>query len=80
MVRTTSAKIKNPLQFRVFLSRDKSKPRIRYLVLRTDEGEFHVFQEVEAKAAAKACGARAGSEDTRVLWNDVWNRKMRKTK
>jgi hypothetical protein len=46
------------------------------LVFRTSSGEFHVFKEVEAKEAAKECGAdltRLGFENnTRELWDYLW--------
>jgi hypothetical protein len=42
------------------------------LVLLTKRGAFHVFQEVEAKEAARDCGAK-GSGNTRQLWQDIWD-------
>ncbi len=42
-----------------------------YLVFRTATGSFHVFMEVEAKEAARQCGATTG-KNTRGMWSDVW--------
>ena len=41
------------LGFKVFEGTDGN----RYLVFRSLDGSFHVFTEVEAKEAAKQCGA-----------------------
>lgn len=41
-----------------------------YLVLKTLDGGFHVFAEVEAKEAANDCGAARGS--TRQEWGQLW--------
>jgi hypothetical protein len=44
-----------------------------YVVFRTASGSFHVFEEVEAKQAARNCGAPAqGNINTRRVWNDLW--------
>ena len=45
-----------------------------YLVFRTAKGAFHVFQEVEAKGAAKDCKAKIEGT-TRQLWQDRWDKK-----
>ena len=45
-----------------------------YLVFRTKEGSFHIFQEVEAKEAARDCGASVEA-NTRDMWNEVWKTK-----
>ncbi len=45
-----------------------------YLVFRGTKGSFHVFQEVEAKGAARDCGARRG-RNTRQMWREVWRKK-----
>ncbi len=45
----------------------------RYLVFRSLEGSFHVFAEVEAKQAARDCGA-AESANTRHMWESLWAR------
>lgn len=42
-----------------------------YLVLRTTKGSYHVFKEVEAKDAARRCGAK-GNGNTRQLWAELW--------
>ncbi len=58
------------LEMRTF----KDKSGTTYLVFRSRNGSFHVFQEVEAKEAAKKCGAkRRGS--TRQMWQEVWKKK-----
>jgi hypothetical protein len=44
-----------------------------YLVLRTSTGAFHTFLEVEAKEAARQCGAR-GEGNTRQMWSELWKR------
>lgn len=42
-----------------------------YLVFRTARGAYHVFLEVEAKEAARECGAtREGT--THQMWDQVW--------
>lgn len=42
-----------------------------YVVFRTSAGSFHTFREVEAKEAARQCGAkRAGT--TRQMWESIW--------
>lgn len=48
--------------------------RNTYLVFRTKEGGFHVFQEVEAKESARDCGAKTEG-NTRKMWQEVWNKK-----
>jgi len=45
-----------------------------YLVFRTRSGAFHVFQEVDAKNAAKDCGAKADGS-TRQRWQRLWSNK-----
>ncbi|ROO31193.1 hypothetical protein [Salinisphaera japonica] len=42
-----------------------------YLVFRTRNGSFHAFMEVEAKEAARQCGAD-GDKNTRGLWAELW--------
>jgi hypothetical protein len=42
-----------------------------YLVFRTAEGSYHVFAEVEAKEAARQCGAMKEA-NTRQVWGEVW--------
>lgn len=44
-----------------------------YLVFRTAGGSFHAFREVEAKQAARECGA-TGTGNTRQMWESIWNR------
>jgi hypothetical protein len=42
-----------------------------YLVFRTGRGAYHVFLEVEAKEAARECGAiKEGT--THQMWDEVW--------
>ena len=45
-----------------------------YIVFRAQNRAFHVFQEVEAKQAARDCGSRPQG-NTRVMWNELWNKK-----
>lgn len=42
-----------------------------YIVFKTKKGSYHVFQEVEAKAAAKDCGATTG-KNTRQMWDSIF--------
>jgi len=56
------------LNVRTFQTKSERKT---YLVFRTLEGSFHVFTEVEAKAAARDCGA-IGEHNTRGLWTQLW--------
>jgi len=44
-----------------------------YLVLRTRGGAYHAFLEVEAKQAARECGASRGG-NTRQMWEELWNK------
>ena len=48
----------------------------RYLVFCTPQGSYHVFKEVEAKQAARDCGAKLES-NTREMWREVWNKRKR---
>src|SRR5262249_9033925 len=45
----------------------------RYLVFRTLDGSFHTFVEVEAKQAARECGA-AELANTRQMWESLWEK------
>jgi hypothetical protein len=42
-----------------------------YIVFKTTKGSYHVFQEVEAKDAARRCGATVAG-NTRRLWAKLW--------
>ena len=55
------------LAFKTFLGSDGT----RYLVFRSLDGSFHVFTEVEAKQAARECGA-AELANTRQMWESLW--------
>jgi hypothetical protein len=44
-----------------------------YLVFRTPKGAYHVFLEVEAKQAARDCGA-SKEKNTVQMWKDLWER------
>ena len=59
------------LGFKTFVSSDG----IRYLVFRSLEGSFHVFAEVEAKQAARECGA-AELTNTRQMWESLWEKQV----
>jgi len=43
-----------------------------YLVFRTPPGSYHVFLEIEAKQAAKECGASKGT--TPQMWKRLWDK------
>lgn len=51
------------------------KSRRSYLVFRTKQGAFHVFQEVEAKQAAGDCGAKPAG-NVRQRWNRLWRKEQ----
>ncbi|MCI0456962.1 MAG: hypothetical protein L0Z62_08285 [Gemmataceae bacterium] len=57
------------LAFKTFVGSDGT----RYLVFRSLEGSFHVFAEVEAKQAARECGA-AELANTRQRWESLWEK------
>ena len=46
-----------------------------YVVFRTTRGAFHVFQDVEAKAAARDCGSTVEGT-ARQMWEEVWKRPL----
>ena len=43
-----------------------------FLVFKTPKNAYHVFKEVEAKDAARQCGA-TGAANTRSMWARLWN-------
>jgi hypothetical protein len=55
------------LEARTFRGRDKKT----YLVFLTTKGSYHVLVEVEAKEAARQCGAEELS-NTRAMWESLW--------
>jgi hypothetical protein len=57
------------LPFRTFVGSDGTT----YLVFRSSDGAFHVFAEVEAKQAARECGAEELA-NTRQMWESLWNK------
>ncbi len=57
------------LAFKTFIGSDGT----RYLVFRSLEGSFHVFAEVEAKQAARECGAEELA-NTRQMWESIWSK------
>lgn len=57
------------LEMKIF----RGKSSQNYLVFLTREGAFHVFQEVEAKGAAKDCGSTVRG-NTRTMWNSIWKK------
>ena len=57
------------LAFKTFVSAEGT----RFLVFRSLEGSFHVFAEVEAKQAARECGA-AELANTRQMWESLWGK------
>lgn len=44
-----------------------------YIVFRSTRGSYHAFVEVEAKQAARECGA-AAEKNTREMWKGVWRK------
>lgn len=56
------------LEMKIFSGKDGNS----YLVFRAPEGAFHVFVEVEAKEAARQCGATV-DKNTRGMWESVWD-------
>lgn len=57
------------LAFKTYTANDGT----RYLVFRSLEGSFHVFTEVEAKQAARDCGAPELT-NTRQMWEFLWEK------
>ena len=55
------------LEIKTFVGRSGTT----YLVMRTGPGSYHVFAEVEAKKAARDCGAAEGA-NTRAEWKELW--------
>ncbi|HEX5703907.1 MAG TPA: hypothetical protein VFX97_11950 [Pyrinomonadaceae bacterium] len=45
-----------------------------YLVFRSLDGSYHAFVEVEAKQAARECGAPEGP-NTRKMWERLWEKR-----
>jgi len=54
------------LQMKTFEGKDGKT----YLVFRAPKGSYHAFVEVEAKQAARECGASEGRP--RQMWNSLW--------
>ena len=46
-----------------------------YLVFLTTKGSYHVLVEVEAKEAARQCGAKELS-NTRAMWESLWKKRQ----
>jgi hypothetical protein len=59
------------LEIRTFKGDDGNS----YLVFRSTAGSYHVFVEVEAKEAARKCGATKESTP-RQLWGEIWKTKV----
>jgi hypothetical protein len=55
------------LEMKTFAGKDGNA----YLAFRTAAGSVHVFMEVEAKEAARQCGATQ-ELNTRQMWASVW--------
>jgi hypothetical protein len=45
-----------------------------YIIFRTATGSYHSFVEVEAKEAARQCGATK-ERNTRAMWKSIWHAK-----
>ncbi len=56
------------LEAKTFKGEDGSS----YLVFRSLDGSYHAFVEVEAKQAARECGATDGP-NTRKMWERLWD-------
>lgn len=51
----------------------KGKDGATYIVFKTTKGSYHVFKEVEAKEAARQCGAESQTDrNTRQMWGELW--------
>lgn len=61
------------LNVKTFTGRDGRS----YLVFRTPAGSFHTFVEIEAKQAARECGAKA-ERNTRAMWRSIWDSQVSK--
>ncbi len=53
-----------------------------YLFFKTADGSYHTFLEVEAKTAARDCGARDKrsndeAKNTREMCKEVWDKKQK---
>ena len=48
-----------------------------YLVFRTSSGAYHTFVEVDAKEAARRCGAKeeGTNANTQTIWSALWSSK-----
>lgn len=55
------------LDIRSFRGRDGNT----YIVFRTPTGSYHAFMEVQAKEAARQCGASIEG-NTRQMWSSIW--------
>ncbi|HEX6502420.1 MAG TPA: hypothetical protein VF011_04180 [Terriglobales bacterium] len=71
---STEKRVGTELPFKTFTTLEGKS----LLVFRTSGGEFHVFKEVEAKEAAKQCGADPDNlgirNNTRDLWEYLWEK------
>jgi len=57
------------LEMRTF----EGKDGITYLVFPSTGGSYHLFAEVQAKEAARRCGATKG-KTPRELWRELWGK------
>jgi hypothetical protein len=55
------------LDIRTFQGKDGAT----YIAFKTTSGAYHVFKEVEAKEAARQCGASLEA-NTRQMWGALW--------
>jgi hypothetical protein len=51
----------------------RGRSGVWYLVFRTRDGTFHVFREVDPRAAARDCGSEAETEDHNA-WESLWRK------
>jgi hypothetical protein len=61
-------KIGTSLEFKTFTGESGTT----YLVFKSLDGSFHVFQEVEAKQASRDCGAK-DEGNTRQMWQSLFD-------
>jgi hypothetical protein len=59
------------LGLRTFAGKDGAT----YIVFQAGTGSYHTFKEVEAKEAARQCGA-SSEGTTRKMWGELWKQKQ----
>jgi hypothetical protein len=71
-MRDKKKRIDKALQMKSFEGKDGKT----YLVFHAPDGSYHTFVEVEAKQAARNCGAKEGTPrpNTRKMWDSLWQK------